>query len=131
MDITRKSKLTIGSDRPLSFVVYEADGVTPKDVTGLSFAFVISTTDDDVLVTKETGGGDITVTGAYNVDPALNAQRVIVQLRRTDTYDPNATPPLKVEPGAYIYALRLTQTDSRQDVAFGTVELLNSAARHK
>jgi hypothetical protein len=64
--------LFVGTDGIVELTVFEADGVTPKDILGWTIWLDIrkkDTTADPALLLKQG-----TVQGVFNVDPDLNAQ---------------------------------------------------------
>lgn len=112
-DFTVSDLIVHGDEKLLSFTIFQSDGETPQDVTGydLSFWLMRDFGDADIVLEKTSGGspGEITITGTYNVDPAVNTQRVIVTFDEDD-YDPLPLP-------SYVY--RLKRTDVGTTLAFG------------
>lgn len=122
--ISRAAGWFAGEDKVLKFPVYQADGVTPEDVTGWAFAWVLRKRDDDPdppVLEKTTVGGGITITGTYNADPAVNTQRVEVAIADTDTENLDA--------GRYRHSLKRTDEGSETILAFGDAYLQRATAR--
>lgn len=71
------------------------------------------------VITKATGGGGISVTGAYNIDRALNTQRVEVSVAAADD--------AAIAGGLYVHALNRTDSGAGLVLSFGTVPVLVSA----
>lgn len=115
-NITAAHRLFKGTDKRIRFHVFGQDGKTPLDVADKAMAFVVSKTDKGAaLITKTTDDG-IEVDGAFDADPALNEQRVIVTL---DDIDTDALKSL-----VYRYGLKVTDEGEEDVLAFGNFTLL-------
>jgi hypothetical protein len=113
--ITKDDHFFTGEDKDLEFTICQADGVTPQNITGWSFSWILKTNstdaDVDAKVTKTTGAGGISITGTYSADPALNTQRAVVAAADTDT--------VALAAGRYHHELKRTDEDSETVLAFG------------
>jgi hypothetical protein len=139
-DITTDDRVFYDTDQTISYTVYQgeptaaqiaANTAVPQNVAGWSMAWVLRKAGSTVaaVIEKTTGGGGITITGTYNVDPTVNTQRVLVLIEDTDTYGPEEEPVQIVNPNSdYEYALKRTDDGSETILAYGTFALLRSAA---
>lgn len=138
-NITADDKVYFDTDRLLRYTVYDGDPTVaeieagtavPKDVTGYDLAWVLRKKVDsaDPPLIEKTLSSGISITGVYNSDPALNTQRITIQLDDTDTYDPTASPPKTIKAGTYVYALKRIDAGSETILAEGTFTLLRAAA---
>lgn len=122
-NVTASDRFFVGEDKVLNFTVYQSDGVTPQDVATWALQWVLRKTEKSTsaLIDKTTGAG-VTITGVYNVSPALNTQKVVVAIADTDTdaLNPNVT---------YRHALKRTDAGSETVLAFGDFILLQAAVR--
>jgi len=117
-DITDDHEWFVGEDKTIAFHVKDASGV-PVNIATWDMEWALKANPDSVaLLSKETGGDGITVTGAYNVDPVTNTQRAVVTIDDGDTED--------IDPGEYIHALKKTN-DPKSVLADGTVTLKQAA----
>jgi hypothetical protein len=84
-----EDKVFMGENKKLRFKIYQADGVTPLDLTGRSLIWVVRKTDkasDPAILSKATAGAaGIAIVGAYNVDPTINTQVAEVSIDAADT----------------------------------------------
>lgn len=138
-NITADDKVYFDTDRLLRYTVYAGDPTaeeitaetaTPEDVTGWDLAWVLRkkpNSADPPLIEKTLSDG-ITISGVFDSDPSANTQRVEVLLADTDTYDPDASPPLEIKAGTYVYALKRLDPGSETILAEGTFTLLRAAA---
>lgn len=138
-DITADDKVFFDTDRTLRYAVYEGDPTAeqiaagtavPKDVAAMDLAWVLRkkvNSIDPPLIEKTLSAG-ISITGIFNVDPTVNTQRVQVQLDDTDTYDPDASPPVEIKAGTYVYALKRLDAGAETILAEGSFTLLRAAA---
>lgn len=138
-DITADDQVFFDTDRILRYTVYQGNptaaeiaAVTaiPQDVSGWSLAWTLrKKLTGAAMIEKLTGSpGGIAITGTYNVDPAVNTQRVEVTLADTDTYDPDASPAVNLKAGSYVYALKRTDDGEETVLAYGKFKLLQAAA---
>jgi hypothetical protein len=102
----------LGDDRVYELEILQNDGKAPsdptkavQDVTGMTLAWVLTTTADldTYLIEKRTGGLGIVITGVYNVSRAVNTQRVEITIEDSDTEDTNDPPTFAA--GIYAHAL--------------------------
>ena len=124
-EITADDHWFVGEDKSLIYTIYKADEVTPQDVSGwaLSWRLKRFKTDADVdsLLTKTTAGGEVVISGVYNVNPATNTQIVTVSIVDTDTDG--------ITPGNAYHELKRTNDQSETVLAFGMVRLLRGVHR--
>lgn len=126
---TDATRVFFDEDKLLRFPIVDADGV-PVDVSSWSFEWMLRSrvdAPDPPLIVKTSGDG-IAVTGTYDADPLVNTQRVVVTLADTDTYDPDADPPVLIRANTYVHALKRTDSGSETVLAFGKFKLWRSAA---
>jgi hypothetical protein len=101
--------------------VYEADGVTPRNVAGNGFSWMLkrrlTDADADAVLTKTS---TIVVTGTFNINPAINTQLVEVPIQDDDTDGTFK---------AGVYAIELKRTDPGLETVFtqGTAIIRQSA----
>ena len=95
--------------------IYEADGVTPQDITGWSFDFLLKkrSTDADAaaILHKSTADGSIVVT-----DAVLGVIEFTVSALDTAT----------VAPGTYVFEIKRTDVDAETILKRGSCALLAS-----
>jgi hypothetical protein len=117
---TKDDHIFRGEDKHLRFPVYEEDGVTPKDVSGMALAWVMRgrAANAPELIRKTTDDG-ISVEGAFNIDPDLNTQEVVVDILDTETEG--------IAAGNYRHALKRTDEGSETVLSFGDFVLLGAA----
>lgn len=112
----------LGEDKQLEVTVLQADEVLPQDVTGWEFSWRLKRhpddDDDDSLLTKTSADG-ISVTGTFDVSPAVNTQRVVVAIADTDT-DP-------LPEGLGHHELKRTTPGFETVLSYGTVHLVRGA----
>lgn len=113
--VTHAKHFFAGTDRQLRFTVRDDDG-NVIDITGWTLEWVLRHSDEGAaLITKTTDPGDgITVT-------APTTGIALVEFDPVDT--------ALLDPGQYVYALRRTDMDFVDILAFGVFELLRAAAR--
>lgn len=109
-DIPRTSYWFRTETKVLEFTIYQADGVTPENITGYSITFEFCQNDYTTVYSKTVGSG-IVLTDAVNG---------VLQV----TVDPADTSALT--PGVYRYALKRTDAGSEAVLAHGTVLLQRS-----
>lgn len=138
-DITADDKVFFDTDRLLRYTVYQGDPTAaqiaagealPQDVSGWALAWVLRrkvNSEDPPLIEKTISAG-IEIVGTYDAAPGVNSQRVEVTLEDTDTYDPDANPPVQIKAGSYVYALKRTDDGGETILAYGTFKLLQAAA---
>lgn len=134
VNVTADDHVFIGSVKDLEFAVYTDENATEAiDADGWTLRFDVRLTDrsDEVLISKESGSPvEIEVTGTFDSDPADNTQRIVVHLFADDTYRADLSPPeVLVRPNIYRYALKRTDPGNETELAFGELELLQSAVR--
>lgn len=86
-----------GEDASLVFAIYEADGVTPQNITGWSLSFTVRPAGGIALIAKTVGNGIALTTPASGI--------ATVTLAAADT---SSLP-------AVYYSFSLARTDSGQD----------------
>jgi len=119
-----------GEDKTLSYEVFAEDGVAMENVAAFAMEWTLRKSltskqpyraQGSVVVTKETGGSGITVTGAYDSVRASNTQRVIVTIADTDTEN--------LAGGRYVCSLKRTDAGIEAVLSHGVVEVLVSPVR--
>jgi hypothetical protein len=118
-----KETIFAGETKTLRYRIFNVDGVTPVDVLvgGWTFQFQLfkgghfrdafTVAGEAVL---EYTSPAISIFGAFDADPAVNAQRVLVALAADDTEH--------LSSGLYSHVL--WRTDSRQALTYGTLPLV-------
>ena len=105
--------LFLGEDRRLSFHILSASGDTAEDITGWSNSFMVKRgledLDGDALITNTSG----VVSGVFNSDPDVNAQRFVVTIADTDTDT--------LDPGPAYWELKRTTAGYETTLAYGTL----------
>lgn len=85
-DVRQDDRWYTNTDFTVKYRIWEADGVTPRDVSAYALSWMLKTRDRDpdasALLVKTTP--TITITGVFNVDPALNTQLVEVPIADTE-----------------------------------------------
>lgn len=142
-DIPASAKVFCGEDKVIEFSIFDADGVTPLDVTAWTFEWVLrpsyprnrvsaatipprapvtATTPPvtaDPTLRKESGDG-IAIAGTFDADPDVNTQRVVVTLSDTDTEG--------LAGGTYQHALKRLDDGAETILSFGEFVLRQAAA---
>lgn len=100
----------LGEDLPLIDQIYEADGVTPQNVTGWSATFTVYPPSDPltVVIEKSTALGTITFSNPTASPPVSYDWALNLTVLNADTVASDGQP--VVLPGTYGY--RYTRTDS-------------------
>ena len=138
-DITADDQVFFDTDRRLSYTVYDGDPTAEEieagtavcvDVAGWALAWTLrKKPNTSVALIEKTSVDGITIEGIFDPSPAINTQRVIVEIEDTDTYDPDASPEVYVKPSTtYAYALKRTDDGEETILAFGSFTLLQAAA---
>lgn len=128
-DITEDQHMVVGDDRYLRMTIYEDhDQTMPLDVSGQELVWVLKTTDKSttVLIEKSTEGSPagITIEGAYNGDPTLNTQEVVINLGAEDSYSQTSPPGIRLTQKKYRYALKRTNDGARSTLMRGDFQWL-------
>jgi hypothetical protein len=120
MDITAADRFFTNADKVFRCAIYQSDGVTPEDVTGYTFRWFLKRrdTDPDVDALIEKVPANFTITGAYNVDPAQNTQRVLFTVTDEDLAD--------VPAGFYVHELKRDDAGAETPLIKGRCVLLQS-----
>lgn len=123
-DIVAADQFFMGEDKILELTIFQQDGVTPLDVSALPLEWNLKKTDkasDPGIFTKGTTAGDLTIVGTYNVDPAINTQRVWL------TFTPSDTDSGLVKPNvAYRHSLKRLDSGSNAILTFGSFTFLQA-----
>ena len=116
-NITATSEFFLGEDKEIAWQIFGPDDATPIDITGWPLIFTLSKTDKSAaLITKAPGSG-LSISGSFNSDPGVNAQRVVV------VFSPSDTSVLKAN-FEYRYRVRRTDSGSIGVLAFGSIVFL-------
>ena len=84
-NILKARRWFTGENKQLKFKGFGEDGVTPMDMTGMNFRFVLADDPEGAIeLTKESPAG-ISVIGVFDEDPDLNTQAVEVSIVPADT----------------------------------------------
>lgn len=140
-NVTAAQKFFLGEDKVLDLTIFDQDGITPFDVTGLPLEWNLKKTDkasDPGIITKgitalgvSTG---ITIVGVYNVSPLLNTQKVRIAFASDDT-NPDVTSVLVVLPyalkagTAYRHSLKRKDVSNKAILTFGSFTFLQATER--
>ena len=105
----------VGEDKTLRFTIYQSDGTTVQNITGMAVEFVIREHDESpvALLTKTTGGGTIVLT-----TPTSGILDVTLLDTDTETWKPKV----------YRYALRRTDAGSETVWAYGDIPFAPASA---
>jgi len=122
---TNLNPLFLNTDFLYVHHVKNAAETAAVDITGWALSFLIKqkvASDEDMpaLVTKTTGAG-IVISGTYNADPTLNAQRATVTILDTDT--------VSLTPMRCVWELKRTDDGLETILGYGTVELKRAVHR--
>lgn len=134
-DITAESlRWFTGEDKRLTFAIYGSDAVvdengvvsgTPQDVSGWTFSWMVKRNpqrDADALIAKSTSHSEIEIVGTYDADPAVNTQRVRVEITDDDL--------AALRSGvAYYHELKRTDPGLETVLAHGTLVLAQAVHR--
>lgn len=127
-NITPSHRFFLGEDKVIDLTIFQQDGVTPLDVSGMTLEWSLKKKDKDPdppIIGKATGSG-ITIVGVYNVNPATNTQRVRISFASADT-DPFVTVSYTLKAGfAYRHSLKRTDTGSEGIFTFGSLTFLQA-----
>lgn len=115
VDITGADRFFTNADKLIKFTIYQADGVTPQNITGWALSWMLKRrlTDPDAnaLVTKTTGAGSITLT-----TPLTGNCELIVTDENTAA----------VEAGFYVHELKRTDAGAETPLCEGKARLRQS-----
>lgn len=128
-NITAADDVFFDTDMVLRFAITAGSPAVPVDVSTWSFAWVLRrkvNSVDPAIIEKTTGAG-IAVSGTFDADPEVNTQRVDVTLEDTDTYDPDADPPVLVKAGTYAHALKRVDDGAETVLTYGSFVLKQAA----
>lgn len=114
-DITEADRFFTNADKVIKFKIYQADGVTPQNITGWAMSWLLkrrlTDADSAALVTKTTGAGTITLTTPLTGDCEL-----------TVTDENTAT----VASGFYVHELKRTDAGAETPLCEGKARLRQS-----
>src|SRR5262245_21667791 len=106
----------LGTDKAFDFTIYtSAAKTTIRDVTGYNTNFMVKRNIDDAdgaaLITVAG-----TVSGTFNANPALNAQKIRATLVDTDT-------DTEIQPGVGHWELKRTDAGLEEVMGYGSMDL--------
>jgi hypothetical protein len=114
----------IGTDVIRNYHILNEDEDTSINITGWTLSWMLkkrlSHEDIEAFLTKTVGSG-IAISGTFNADPNVNAQRAIVTFADTDT-DP-------FNKGDYFWELKRTTASNETVLAYGKMTLLRGVHR--
>src|SRR5215210_241825 len=116
------NKWFLGEDKTLSFTIFAVDGITPIDFSAWTIEFVFRRTDkttDLKMPIKTFVNGGLHITGVFNVDPAINTQRLIISFPSDDTTSLKAG-------YAYRYSIKRTDVNNEEILAYGSITFLQA-----
>lgn len=129
---TLGEKILDADGHVVSYENIESGTAQMKDMSGQSLAFQVrkQAKSSTAVISKSSDGSpvEIEVVGVFNANRDLNTQRVEVRIRDKDTYDPAASPPVNVAPGAYAYALKQVTEGDERILLYGPAQLIQAAA---
>ena len=106
----------------IKFRAWEDDGVTPREVTGYAFSWMLKRrlgdADASAFLTKTS---TIVITGVFNLDPDVNTQLVEVPITAADTNTAALMPG-----GAFLHELKRTDTGLQTVMCQGSAVLKGS-----
>ena len=116
-DITGNDHFIKGEDKTIVFDIVDSAG-TAQTMTGWALEWIVRKTVDapSATLTKTTGAAQVAISNGDGTD-----DRATVTVTDTDTVDLPA--------GRYQHALRRTDAGSEQVLAYGYLELIETAAR--
>lgn len=120
-NITGTAKFFLGEDKVIDLTIFDLDGVTPLDVSGLALEWNMRKTDkapDPAILTKAAGTG-MSIVGIYNVSPGINTQ--LVRL----TFVPADTSSLKPN-FAYRHSLKRKDAGNANIFTYGSITFLQA-----
>lgn len=131
----------LGEDKIIELSIFESDGVTPLDVSGIPLEWSLKKTDkaaDPGIITKGiTSGGvstGITIAGVFNVDPSVNTQTVRITFTDDDT-NPDVTSALEASAytlkagAAYRHSLKRLDAGNENILMYGSITFLQATER--
>lgn len=135
-NITAADKFFLGEDKVIELTIFELDGTTPFDLSALPLEWKLRTSDaadDPALITKGiTAGGvstGIAIIGIWNVDPAVNTQRVRITFASADT-DPLVTTDYTLKAGrVYRHSLKRMDAGNEGILSYGSMTFLQATER--
>lgn len=119
-----EKKWFLGEDKILSFIVFSSDGIAPIDFSAWTIEFVVRKKDkstDLIIPIKTFANSGLHIVGVFNVDPAVNTQRLIVSSPSDDTTLLKAGFP-------YRYSIKRTDTDNEEILVYGSITFLQATA---
>ena len=128
-DISEDDHMVVGDDRFLSISVFEDhDEQIPLDVSGQELVWILKSSDKSstTLIEKSTEGSPpgITIEGAFNSDPDINTQRVVVTLLAEDSYSQSSPAGTRLTQKKYRYALKRVNDGARSTLMRGNFQWL-------
>lgn len=124
-NIPEDEGLAIGADHSFVFDVRNAAETESVNISGWALSWRLkrrlADADGSSLLVKTTGAGSIAITGTFNADPTVNAQRATVTVADTDTDG--------LPDGLCYWELKRTDNGLETVLAGGTISLL--ATVHK
>lgn len=122
-DITIDDEWFITEDKILRCAIYEDDAMTtPVNVTGWTFTWHLRRQfGNTIVIEKTSAAGSITITGVFNSNPALNTQRVLVDIDSADTLALQTSGQL-----ACYHRLRRVDPGAQTVLVYGDVKFLQA-----
>lgn len=126
-NITADKNFFLGEDKIIDFTIFELDGVTPLEVSGLPLEWSVKKNDKDPdpgIITKGAGTG-LSVIGVWSSNPTTNTQRVRLTFVPADT-NPDltaalATPYVLKAGQAYRHSLKRKDISNANVLSFGSI----------
>lgn len=126
-NVTAADEVFVGEDKNLFFTIFEKDGITPRNVTGWTFEWILrAKAKSNPPLLKKIMADGITLVGAFNIDPLVNTQKVLVPLLDSDTASEDGST-IIIPPKVYYHALKRVDDGSNTVLSHGSFELLVSS----
>lgn len=123
VNITVADKFFLGEDKVLSFTVTDRAGV-PLDASTWTLEYVVRKNDKttvEAIPTKTKLNGGILVVGTFNVNPAVNTQKVQIFFPSDDT---TKLKPYTVQ--VYRHSLKRTDVGEEGILVYGSISFLQA-----
>lgn len=134
-NISSDDHVFVGEDKQLRLKIFTDHTRTAiLDVSAMELRWNLRVADksaDPPLIEKESVGSPagITIEGVYNSDPLVNTQEVVIHLYDTDSWDEDASPPVKLKKKKYRHSLKRMDAGSETVLMFGSFQFLMATNR--
>jgi hypothetical protein len=128
-NVTEAHEFFLGEDKFIDLAIFDEDEVTPLDVTGMSLEWNMRKKDnspDPPLLVKQLSNGTLSIIGTYNINPAINTQRVRLKFVPADTW---ATPQVIKAHIAYRHSLKRLDSTMKNILSYGSITFMQATER--